>query len=59
VENYDRARQATDDNIGRHMLIACWITKATETHTHTEYVIHGNNGYANAPQCFIRTLPFC
>jgi hypothetical protein len=34
------------------MHIACWIPKATETHS--QYVIlivfHGNNGYANEPQ---------
>jgi hypothetical protein len=36
------------------MCFACWVTKATETHS--EYVIlpfHGNNGYANAPQCYV------
>jgi hypothetical protein len=60
VEKYGTARQATDDNILRRIRIACWITKATDTHS--EYVIHiafhGNNGYANAPQCYvIRTLP--
>jgi hypothetical protein len=32
-----RAGQATDDNIIRLMSIACWINKAT--HTHSEYVI--------------------
>jgi hypothetical protein len=31
------AGQATDDNIIRHMRFACWVTKATKTHT--EYVI--------------------
>ena len=41
------------------MRIACWITKATNTHP--EYVIliafHRNNGCRNAPKCyFIRTL---
>jgi hypothetical protein len=39
VEKYGIARQATDDNIIRRMRFACWITKATHTHTHTEYVI--------------------
>jgi hypothetical protein len=42
----------------RRMRFACWITKATDAHS--EYVIlllHGNNGYMNATQCFvIRTL---
>jgi hypothetical protein len=36
VEKYGRARQATD-NIIWHMCFACWITKATGTHS--EYVI--------------------
>ena len=44
----------------QRMRIACWITKATDTHL--EYVIlllfRCNNGYVNVPQCFvIRTLP--
>jgi hypothetical protein len=37
VGKHGRARQATDDNIIRHMRISCWITKATDTHS--EYVI--------------------
>jgi hypothetical protein len=37
VEKYRRPRQATDDNIIRHMRIACWITKPKDTHW--EYVI--------------------
>jgi hypothetical protein len=37
VEKYGRARQATGDNIIRRMRFACWITKATDTHS--EYVI--------------------
>jgi hypothetical protein len=38
VEEYGRARQATDDNIIQHMRFACWISKATDTHS--VYVIH-------------------
>jgi hypothetical protein len=37
VEKYGRAGQATDDNIIRSMRCACWINKATDTHS--EYVI--------------------
>jgi hypothetical protein len=37
VEKYGRTRQATDENIIRHMCIACWITKATDIHS--EYSI--------------------
>jgi hypothetical protein len=36
VENYGTARQATGDNIIRRMRFACWINKATDTHS--EYV---------------------
>jgi len=37
------ARQATEDNITRHIRFECWIDKAkhthTHTHTHSAYVI--------------------
>jgi len=36
-ENIGTGRQATDGNIIRRMRIACWMTKATDTHS--EYVI--------------------
>jgi hypothetical protein len=32
-KNYGTAGQATDDNITRRMRFACWITKATDTHS--------------------------
>jgi len=48
---YCAARQATDDNTMRCMLFACWITKATDTHS--EYVIiiafPRHDYYANTP----------
>jgi hypothetical protein len=37
VAKYGTARQATDGNIIRRMRFACWITKATDTHS--EYVM--------------------
>jgi hypothetical protein len=37
MEKYFTARQATDDNIIMYMHTACWITKAT--YTHSKYVI--------------------
>jgi hypothetical protein len=37
MEKYGRAGQDTDDNIIGRMRIACWITKATDTHS--EYAI--------------------
>ena len=36
MEGYGRTRQPTDNNIVWRMHIACWITKATNTHS--EYV---------------------
>ena len=60
MEKCGRAGQATDDDILRHMYIACWITKVTDTHS--EYVIiiafPRQQWYANAPPCYvIRALP--
>jgi hypothetical protein len=37
VEKYGIARQGRDDNIIWRMRFACWITKATDTHS--KYVI--------------------
>jgi hypothetical protein len=37
VERYSRDRQATDVNIIRRVDFACWVTKATDTHS--EYAI--------------------
>ena len=37
MEKYGGARHATYDNIIRRMRIACWTSKATNTHS--EYVI--------------------
>ena len=60
VQKYDRAIQATDDNVIRRMDFAYCITKAR--YTHSEYFIiispHSSNEYANAPQCYlVYTLP--
>jgi len=44
------------------MRIACWIIKATATHSEYKYVIqylplfHGDNGYADSPQCYVFTF---
>jgi len=38
--------------------IACWITKLTDTYSEFVMLLHGNDGYANAFQCYLRdTLP--
>jgi len=40
------------------MRIACWILKATNTHTHSDCIILNNIVYTNAPQPYIiPTLP--
>jgi hypothetical protein len=43
------------------MRFAYWINRATQTHE--EYVMliafHGNNGVANAPQCYVYTYIVC
>ena len=31
--------QAADDSVIRRMRFACWVIKATDRHTHTEYVV--------------------
>ena len=43
----------------RRMRFACWITRATNTHSEYEIIMlfHCNNGCTNAPHCYvIRTL---
>ena len=54
--------QATGDNIIRGMRFACWITKATDTHTENMLyllLVRVDSGYANAPECYVvRTSPF-
>jgi len=58
-KKYSTASQATEDNIIRRMSVACWITTSTKNTQNMQYLLHfhGNNGYANAPECYIiRTL---
>jgi hypothetical protein len=52
LEKYGRIGQVTDDNITRHTHFACWITKATDTHSECVRLMlfHGNNEYTRAPQ---------
>jgi hypothetical protein len=54
VEKYGTARQATGGDTIRPMRVACWIPKATNTHS--EYVIivsHCNNGCRKARQFYV------
>jgi hypothetical protein len=60
VEKYGTAKQATEENKIRRMRFACWMTKATDTHS--DYVIvlfDGNNVYAKAIQCYVYTYNAC
>jgi len=59
MEKYGTVRHARGDNIIQYkvMRFSCRITKA-RMQTHSEYVIfifYGNNGYANAPRCYVYT----
>ena len=53
MEEFGTAGQVTYDNIKWRIHFEYWIIKAT----HSEYVIlllfYDNNGYANAPQCYV------
>jgi hypothetical protein len=58
------ARQATDDNITRRMRIACWISKATNTHS--EHVIliafpqqHWLRERTSTLHLYVHCLSFC
>jgi len=58
VVNYSTAALVTDDHITRRMRFACWITKATITHTQNMsylLVLHGENCHMKAPECCIYT----
>ena len=52
-----RDRQTTDDYKIWHMRIACWITKAADTHT--KYAFHGSNAPVNTPQYYVNTYIAC
>ena len=56
LKKYGKTRETTDDNIIRRIRFACWINKAT--HTHSKYVIiigffTAKNVDANTPQCYV------
>jgi len=56
VEKYCRVKQAIQDSIVRCMRFACWITKATNTYL---LLLHDNNDYANALQCYVYNYVTC
>jgi hypothetical protein len=58
VEKYRKVREAMDEKRLRRMHVACWITKAKNTHS--EYLIllgfTMQNGYSNATQYYVYTF---
>jgi len=48
MQKYVIAGQATDDNIILRMCFACWITKATGTHS--QFAFPQQKYYVKAPQ---------
>ena len=52
-------QKSTNENIIRRIPIACWIPKATDTHSkYVTLLFHRNSGFADAPRCYvIRILP--
>jgi hypothetical protein len=60
VEKYSTAGQAVDDNTIRRMRFACWITKATNTHSELVIVIgfQHNSGNTKTTQCFVACLVY-
>jgi len=60
VQKYAIDRQVEDSNKIRRMRLACWMPKATDTHS--EYVIlssHGKNGCTDTPQCYVHRYISC
>ena len=59
MEKYCTPGQATDDNRIRRMRIACWIPKATNTHSEYVNLLFSpmQQRFTNAPKCHvIRTV---
>ena len=57
AEKYWRDEQATDDSTTRRMDFTCWVTKATDTHTHrisnTYCLSTAKTVNGNAPQFYV------
>ena len=52
VEEHGRAMQDTNEDMIRRMLLACWMPKATDTHSEYSIIIafpRQKNGYRKAP----------
>jgi len=51
VEEFCTNGQAPDDNITRRMRIACWVLKATNTHSEYDFLLP--RLFTNAPQYYV------
>jgi len=57
VENYGRAGLVTEEDTTLPMRCACWLNRATDSHS--EFVImlfHSNEGYANKPHYYFMPI---
>ena len=55
---YERMRVHTPTRPGTHMQTRTHAQACTDTNTQYVLLFHSNNGYTNAPHCYvIRTLP--
>jgi len=55
VEKCSKSRHAAGDIHGPRAFLLCTINKL-QTHAHNIYyllLLHGKNGYANGPQCYV------
>jgi len=52
-----KVRHATDDNTVWHSHVMCGITRTTDTCSECVILLFNcNNGYTNAPQCYIMCI---
>jgi hypothetical protein len=56
VEKYCTAGQATDDNTIGRVRLACWITKATDTHLEYAKLVAFSTATVAARTCLTGTL---
>ena len=62
MEKHCTARQTSDDNVIRRTRLACWVSKATYTHTQNMQNLmpfHDNDTYANTHQCYVCKYNAC
>jgi hypothetical protein len=55
-KKHGTAEQETDTNMIERACVACWINKATDTHSEYAIITYFPRlrGYVNAPACYVR-----